>query len=481
MKVLFTHSYFLHFDVKQLQQSKPYPPLATLVAASYIRANGYEVYFHDVLFEKSGEAILSSLEKIKPDVLVIYDDGFNYLTKMCLTNMRHAAQQMTSFAKERGIKVIISSSDSTDHYQGYLQKGADVILLGEAEDSLAEVLHKWKHKEAITDVAGIATLLNGSIKKNDRRLVRTDLDALPFAAWDLLDITPYKASWKKHGYFSINMATTRGCPFKCNWCAKPIYGNRYNTRSPELVVEELALMYKLFQFDHVWFSDDIFGLKPGWVQSFNKVLQQTGLKFSFKIQMRADLLLKDDTIKNLAESGCDEVWIGAESGSQKILDAMDKGTLVEQIYDATNMMKAFGIKPCFFLQLGYLGEEKEDIDHTLKMLFDLMPYDIGVSVSYPLPGTGFYEKVKEQLTQKANWTDSDELLLMYKGTFTPAYYKSLHRYIHKKFRGRQALTEIKKIIIFKSVQFKKALSYFYFAPASMAELFKLRSLQATDQ
>lgn len=473
MKVLFTHSYFFSFDAKQLHQSKPYPPLATLVAASFIRQNKYDVYFHDVHFEKSATSIVSSLENVKPDVLVIYDDGFNYLTKMCLTNMREATHEMIVLAKERGIKIIVSSSDSTDHYENYIKRGADVVLLGEAEDSLLEVLDKWKNKDTIADVAGIASDNNGIIKANARRLVRTNLDALPFAAWDLLDITPYRSAWKQHGYFSINMATTRGCPFKCNWCAKPIYGNRYNTRSPEHVVKELVLIHQLFQFDHVWFSDDIFGLKPGWIKSFHSELQKTGLRFSYKIQMRADLLLKDEAIKNLADSGCDEVWIGAESGSQKILDAMDKGTTLEQIYDATHTMKACGIKPCFFLQLGYLGEQKEDIDLTLKMLFELMPYDIGVSVSYPLPGTGFYEKVKEQLTQKANWTDSDELLLMYKGTFTPGYYKTLHRYIHKKFRGKQALLEFKKIMQFKSIRLFKALSYFYFTFASMIEKNKL--------
>ena len=174
------------------------------------------------------------------------------------------------------------------------------------------------------------------------------------------------------------------------------------------------------------------------------MLQKENISIRYKIQSRADLLVKDDTVRSLAESGCEEVWIGAESGSQKILDAMDKGTSIQQIEEGTLLMKKYGIKPCFFLQFGYLGESWEDIQLTEKMLFDLMPADIGVSVSYPLPGTKFYEKVKTDLKQKANWTDSDELLMMYNGTFSPEFYKKFHRYIHKKYRAKQTWLKVKK-------------------------------------
>ena len=269
-------------------------------------------------------------------------------------------------------------------------------------------------KESIHGIGGISFLERGEVKQNPKRPILTDLTSLPLPAWDLVDITPYQEAWRKHGYFSINIATTRGCPYKCNWCAKPIYGNRYNSRSPQHVVDEIKLIKSHFDFDHIWFCDDIFGLKPKWVQDFNEILKSEKINLKYKIQSRADLLLKDDTIKSLAESGCDEVWIGAESGSQKILDAMDKGTSIHQIEESTVLMKKYGIKPCFFLQFGYLGEEWEDIQATLKMLSKLMPHDIGVSVSYPLPGTKFYDIVKSELTEKANWTDSDELLMMYK-------------------------------------------------------------------
>ena len=453
MKVLFTHSYFLQFDEKQRVQRKPYPPLATIQAASYLRENQFDVALFDTNFSNSAEELIPHLEKEKPDVLVIYDDGFNYLTKMCLTKMREAAFEMIQMARLRNIPVFVSSSDSTDHFEEYLEKGADAVILGEAEETLLEVCKALKENKNPKEIDGLSRLENGNSIKNKGRKILTDLSSLPLPAWDLINIKPYQDAWSIHGYFSINLATTRGCPFKCNWCAKPIYGNRYNSRSPQHVVDEIKLIKSLFEFDHIWFCDDIFGLKPNWVQEFSNILVDEGIRIPFKIQSRADLLVKDDTVKSLADAGCDEVWIGAESGSQKILDAMDKGTLVSQIEDGTKLMKKHGIKPCFFLQFGYLSEEWEDIQATFDMLFSLMPHDIGVSVSYPLPGTKFYDVVKTQLGEKANWTDSDELLMMYEGTYSPEFYKKLHRFIHKRVREKQSLINLKKGKVMDAVRY----------------------------
>lgn len=441
MKILITHNYYLPLDAKQWATRKPYPPLATLFAASALREAGYHTIFHDVQFESSPKHFETVLRDTKPNIVILYEDGFNYLTKMCLTAMRDAAFAMINQAKTLGCKVVISGSDSTDHYELYLNHGADFVLFGEADETLIQLLGQMDSPEK---VAGIAYTRAGKTQTTQRKPVLTRLDELPYPAWDLLDIVPYQNAWKMHGYFSINTATTRGCPFKCNWCAKPIYGNRYNSHSPQYIVNLITQMRALFSFDHIWFCDDIFGLKPGWVQEFSKLMKENGLKIPFKIQSRADLLVKENTVQALAEAGCDEVWIGAESGSQKILDAMDKGTTIAQIEESTRLMKSHGIKPCFFLQFGYPSEEWFDIQKTIAMVEKLKPFDIGISVSYPLPGTVFYENVKNQLGEKANWTHSDELLMMYRGHFSAGFYKKLHRYIHRKFRAASAVERFKK-------------------------------------
>jgi radical SAM superfamily enzyme YgiQ (UPF0313 family) len=479
-EVLITNTYFLHLDPKQWRLMQPYAPLGTLYAAAVLREAGFGVSFFDNTFCTSSSDFRSHVNKVHPRFVIICDDGFNYLTKMCLTNMREACFEMIAHAKQMGSTVIVSSSDATDHDRSYLGSGADFIVKGEAEITLRELLRALKNGNNSPEaIPGLSFRKEGKMIATPAREVLRDLDALPDPAWDLANMKQYQSKWRgKHGYFSMNIVTTRGCPFKCNWCAKPIYGNRYNSRSPEKVVAEIKFLLERFQPDHFWFCDDIFGLKPGWIKKFAELVQQERLTFRFKIQCRVDLLLEENNIESLATAGCDSVWVGAESGSQKILDAMDKGTKVEQIYEATRLLRKHGIKPAFFLQFGYPGESAKDIERTEKMLFDLMPDDIGVSVSYPLPGTRFYEMVKEDLKSKSNWTDSDDLALMYQGTYSPQFYKQLHRYIHKRFRREQGVQSVKKFFAqpfsLDRIQWRRMIMLPYFIPMSWWSKRRLR-------
>ena len=434
----------MRYDPKQWATGQPYPPLATIGAAALLREHGYHVSLFDTMFVESPDQVIKQLSAERPDFFVVYDDGFNYLTKMCLTNMRDAAFRMIQLARRQGCTVVVCSSDSTDRYQEYLEKGADFVLLGEGEQTLLELATTISAgRDDFSQISGLAWLQNKLPVRNAARKVMKDLDSLPLPAWDLVDIESYRQIWMgHHGYFSLNVSTTRGCPFKCNWCAKPIYGNRYNARSPQHVVEEIKMLKTRYGFDHIWMCDDIFGLRPDWVQAFAELVRQEGLHFRFKIQSRADLLVQENYVRALARAGCDNVWMGAESGSQKILDAMDKGTKIEQIAEATNLLREHGIHPGFFIQFGYPGETKEDIDLTIRMINHLLPDEIGISVSYPLPGTVFYERVKSELKEKTNWTDSDELQLMFRNTYPPAFYKQLHRYVHRSYRWHFALRQL---------------------------------------
>ncbi|HVY74971.1 MAG TPA: radical SAM protein [Puia sp.] len=482
-RILMTHAYFLRLDPKQWSIGLPYPPLGTLYGAACLREVGYQVSVFDTQFCEGPTAIKEALAAVDADIFVIYDDGFNYLTKMCLTNMRQAALTMIALAKARGMTVIVSGSDATDHYREYLNEGADFILIGEAENTLVQLANALG--EGIKDFSGIAGLAykeDEKFFKTKPRSVMTNLDALPWPAWDLIDLTPYRTTWTKHaGYFSLNMATTRGCPFKCNWCAKPIYGNRYNARSPQQVVAELKWLKAQYHFDHIWFCDDIFGLKPGWLNEFAGLLEKENLKFRFKIQARADLLLQENNVSALARAGCENIWMGAESGSQKILDAMDKGIRVEQVKEATRLIRKHNMNPSFFIQFGYPGENKSDIEMTIRMINELLPYELGISVSYPLPGTVFYERVRNDMQQKTNWTDSDEMALMFRNTFQPAFYKQLHRFVHRSYRKHLAYENARQFL--KAPlhggwrQLVKSLRAFYYIPATLIDKRKLNQLE----
>ena len=382
-----------------------------------------------------------ALHEHQPRYAVLYEDNFNYLSKMCLLRMRQAAFRMIEMAKSRGCTVILCGADATDHYESYLEQGADYVLIGEGEETLVELLN---HLSAEKDPRQIIGFVTSRSQQVQRRPDISELDKLPFPAWDLVDVEKYRAIWlKRHGYFSMNMVTTRGCPFHCNWCAKPIWGQRYHSRSPENVAAEMKWLRETYHPDHIWFADDILGLKPGWLPRLAEALQAQESLIPFKCLSRADLLTRAGEVEALARAGAQTVWMGAESGSQKILDAMDKGTKVEQIHEATRRLKKAGIRVGFFLQFGYPGETRVDIEKTIQLVRDCEPDDIGISVSYPMPGTKFYAAVREQLGEKQNWQDSNDLAMLYQGPFSTEFYRKLHSVVHKEFRARKAWKSLK--------------------------------------
>ena len=445
--ILFTHSYFLRFDPKELRAMTPYPPLGTLYAASVARTLGLTPALFDSMLAGRESDIVPLIRRLRPRAVAIYDDDFNYLTKMCLSRMREAAFTLVRLAREEGCTVIVHGSDAADHAEEYIARGADYVLCGEGEGPLTELLRAlFNGTGDPRAVEGIACTADGRVRRNAVRPPARDLDSLPMPAWDLIDAHRYRELWMKHhGYFSLNMVTTRGCPFHCNWCAKPIYGQTYASRSPAHVVTEMLHLRDAFSPDHIWFCDDIFGLKPGWIEEFSAEVQRRGALIPFKCLARVDLLLKPGVIEHLSASGCASVWVGAESGSQKILDAMEKGTTVGQIYEASRRLQSAGIRTGFFLQFGYPGETLADIERTLTMVRECRPDDIGISVSYPLPGTPFYESVRRSLGGKKNWTVSEDLDLMFPGAFPPDFYRALHAVTHKRLRIWQGLDQAREL------------------------------------
>jgi anaerobic magnesium-protoporphyrin IX monomethyl ester cyclase len=436
ISILVCHSYFLRFDQKQQKRAKPYPPLASLQVAAMLRAAGHEVSFFDAMLADDLNFYQRRLEVIKPQVVLFYEDNFNFLSKMCLGKMRDACFEMISGARVSGMRIIAAGSDASDAPDAYLDAGADVVLHGEALAALVAVISRLDHSPAIGNADLAAGLPDVSHSANGlpvrsvaaAPLPEPSLAALP--AWDLIDIEKYRRVWRSaHGYFSLNMAASRGCSFRCNWCAKPIWGNQYLQRPAADMAAEMLHLKRHYRPDHIWFADDIFGFKVDWVNEFGAALAAAGGGVPFTIQLRADLV-SVRMASALRDAGCKEVWIGAESGSQKILDAMNKGTRVGENIAARRMLRDAGIRVGFFLQLGYLGEELDDILATRRLIDEARPDDVGVSVAYPLPGTKFYELVKEQLGAKRNWQESNDLEMMFHGTYTSEFYRTVRNLLH---------------------------------------------------
>ncbi|MEI7036693.1 B12-binding domain-containing radical SAM protein [Fulvimonas yonginensis] len=431
-----THTYYLHYDRKQWERGKPYPPLATIQIAAFLRARGHRVSLFDAMLAEGVEAYAASLRPAAPALVVMYEDNFNFLTKMCLSRMREAACAMIGQARAAGARVIVAGSDATDQPDAFLAAGADVVLLGEGVAALAELVQRLDRDPALevgawTDgIAGVAAREHGQLAVRRIGVQPPDAHLVEAPAWDLVDIERYRAFWKaRHGYFSLNMAASRGCPFRCNWCAKPIWGNHYRQRPAAEIAAEMTHLKRAFAPDHIWMADDIFGFYLDWVQAFAEHLRRSGGSVPFTIQARADLISEAMAVA-LAQAGCVEVWIGAESGSQRVLDAMNKGTRVADLITARERLGRHGVRVGFFVQLGYLGEELDDLLATRALVAQAAPDDIGVSVSYPLPGTRFYEKVKAQLGRKTHWEDSADLAMMFRGAYDSEFYREVRDLLH---------------------------------------------------
>lgn len=429
--VLLTHSNHLFYDRKQVEKMQPYPPLQTLLAAAVLRRSGLNVSVCDVTLENPEQKIQEFFERSAPRLVIVCEDDFNFLTKMCLVRNRELAFWIARFAKEHGCGTAVHGSDASDHVVEYLDAGFDHVLIGEVEDTILDLASGGR----IDAIPGLAHRANGRVHYNARRHLRADLDALPSPAWDMIDMQQYRRAWiSRHGFFSLNMVSSRGCPYRCNWCAKPIYGNQYHVRSPFRVAQEMLYLKRTYQPHHIWFADDIFGLSARWTAEFSEAVEALDAGIPFKMQSRCDLMRRH-TVAALKRAGCCEVWMGAESGSQRILDAMDKSIRVEDIYYARENLGRHGIRVGWFLQFGYPSESWDDIEATVRMVRETRPDDIGVSVSYPLPGTKFYQLVSAQIGKQTNWSESGDLAMMFRGTYSSEIYRALADALHLEVRN----------------------------------------------
>ncbi len=430
--ILLAHSNFIALDQKQLAKMKPYSPLSTLLCAALLRDAGHVIGLFDATFAAGVEAFELTLNRLRPAAVAIMEDNFNFLTKMCTTVRRETALTMIRMARTRGCRIAVNGPDASDHAALYLAAGADAVLLGEGEMALHDLVECWERGDG--DAAAIPGLIipgpDGPHHTAPRRSLQ-GLDALPQPAWDLVDAADYRAAWRQHhGELSWNVATSRGCPYACNWCAKPSFGRRYTMRSPHDVVDEMARLKREIAPDHLWFVDDIFGLDVEWVRTFADAVQQRGARIPFTMQSRVNLMT-DRAVAALAAAGAREVWLGVESGSQAIIDRMDKGTTVEAARTATRALKRHGIRACWFIQLGYPSEQWEDLIATRDLIRAEAPDEIGVSVAYPLPGTEFYDRVHAQLGPQRNWKDTGELAMLFQGTFDTALYREVRDILHR--------------------------------------------------
>jgi radical SAM superfamily enzyme YgiQ (UPF0313 family) len=411
---------------------QPYMPLGTLYAATALREKGIGVAAFDSMLDEPSAKFAAMLEQHQPKIVAVYEDDFNFLSKMCLTRMREVAWEMAKAARAMGAIAIAHGSDSTDNPVLFLENGFNYVLCGEAEETLVQLCTAILGGEEIPEIDGLVRLdEHGHLVQSSKQLSKNPAWAeLPFASRDLINMEPYRAAWmKSHGYFSTNMVSSRGCPYRCNWCAKPISGNKFHLRPAAAVAEEMKLLKMRAGVQHIWFGDDVFALNQHWVEEFAEEVAKRDAVIPFKIQSRADLM-SEHTVQHLKAAGCAEVWMGVESGAQAVIDAMDKGLSLSSVILARRRLKEADIRACYFLQFGYPGETWVELQETIAFVRETRPDDIGISFSYPLPGTIFYDRVRTQLGHKRNWTDSDDLCIMFKAAYKTEFYRAVRDALH---------------------------------------------------
>jgi len=413
MKLLLTHAYFIHSDAKEQQIMKPYAPLGILYLSSHLRAGGFDVEIYDSTFG-SREELFRILHDGPPAALGIYG---NLMT-------RGNVLDIVAVARAAGWRVILGGPEPQNYAAEYLAAGADVIVAGEGEIAVEQLMSANFDPDAFSHIDGIVFRNSqGAVVRNNPARLIANLDEQPWPDRERIDIPRYMRTWREHhGKASISVITTRGCPYQCNWCSHSVYGHTHRRRSPRAVAEEVEWLLRRYEPDMLWIADDVFTIHPGWLFEYAAELTRRGIRIPFECITRADRVNQRvaDTLRDL---GCMRVWIGSESGSQRILDSMQRGVTVQQVQSAVRMCRENGIQTGMFLMWGYEGEEIGDVEATIEHVRECRPDIFFTTVSYPIKGTPYFNKIADKLVNVKPWAAGTDRDIRVRGRHSRRFYQ----------------------------------------------------------
>jgi anaerobic magnesium-protoporphyrin IX monomethyl ester cyclase len=441
MKVLLTHGYFLADDPKEQAIMKPYVPLGILYISSWLEQHAIANEVFDSTF-KTFELQLNYIRDYRPDIIAVYT---NLMTKL---NVLRLVKAVKADPELKHIPVILGGPEVRNHAENFLQHGADILIVGEGEETVLEVVKHFENTGEIPEnIDGTAVLKDGKLHMNaERKLVR-DINQLPSPNRKKVDLKLYLNAWKeRHGYNMVSVSTMRGCPYTCKWCSRAVYGGTYRRRSPALVVDELTEIMRDYNPDRIWFVDDVFTISHKWLQEFADEIERRQLKVSYEIISRADRM-SEEVISLLKKSGCFRVWIGAESGSQRIIDAMDRRVDVQQVRSMIRQSRKQGIEAGTFIMLGYPGETRADIKETIKHLVESAPDLYTITIAYPIKGTRLYEEVESKITTSLNWAESTDRDIDFSRTYSRRYYEYAVRWVYNAVGASRTQNPVKKLYL----------------------------------
>lgn len=445
MKVFLTHGYFIREDEREQRIMKPYPPLGLLYVAAHLRACGHEVTVYDSTFGER-EELLRRIGAGQPDCIAIY---VNLMTRANVVSLMGRIRATAGLAN---VPIVLGGPETRNHAAAFLSNGATVCVVGEGERTAEEVIAviATGKRNAWHEVNGIAFMDDqGNTVFGKEREKLKEVDALPLPARDLIDIGAYQRAWKvRHGYSALSVSTMRGCPYTCRWCSRAVYGLSYRRRSAACVADELGQLVATYAPDRFWFVDDVFTISHKWMEAFADALDARGLRIAYECITRADRM-NEAVIALLKRSGCVQVWIGAESGSQRIIDAMDRRVDVGQVRTMLRESKRAGIGTGTFIMLGYPGETEADILETVEHLKQSDPDQFTITLAYPIAGTELHAEVREDMTNVPDWATSSDRDQDFRRAYRKGYYRHAIRYLthavhaHQQWKQGKALNAAK--------------------------------------
>tara|TARA_R110002050_G_scaffold158191_2_gene286991 strand:+ start:18116 stop:19498 length:1383 start_codon:yes stop_codon:yes gene_type:complete len=422
MDVFLTHGYFIQEDEAEQKIMRPYPPLGLLYISAYLKQNNLSVTVFDATFSSYSE-LQKALLTHQPKVIGVYA---NLMTKVNNIRLMQWVKTQPELAHS---KIVMGGPDVTYNYQNYLRFGADFIVIGEGEQTMLELSTRIIQNLPFTEITGIAYASDSEFVKTAPREKLKDLSQLPSPDRAAIDLNLYLKAWKKHhGTNTLNISTQRGCPYTCKWCSTAVYGQSYRRQSPVLVANEIEELIATYQPDSLWFVDDVFTVNHRWLGELYSEFKSRKIKIPFEIITRAERL-NETVLQQLKEMGCSKIWIGAESGSQRIIDLMDRRVNIDLVRDMIIKTQEFGIDTGTFIMVGYPTETEEDIAQTVQYLKDANPTNFTITVAYPIKGTGLYEQVLSKITTQLNWHESTDRNIDFKRTYSRKYYDYAVRYI----------------------------------------------------
>jgi radical SAM superfamily enzyme YgiQ (UPF0313 family) len=415
MSIILTHAYYLFEDQKEQQIMRPYAPLGLLYISAYLNENAIENHVYDSTFY-SRDAQLAFIEEKQPKAVALYT---NLMTKV---NIIKLVKILNKEAKYGFPKIILGGPDITYNIENYLNTGVHFLIIGEGEQTTLELYNAIDKNEDYSAINGIAYIENGNIKKTPPRIRMKSLKELPLPNRAAIPIEKYLETWKTyHGQSSMTVSTQRGCPYTCKWCSTAVYGQSYRRRPPNMVAQELQILKTIYKPDSIWFVDDVFSVSHKWIEQFHKEVIKQDAIIPFECITRAERL-DDHILQLLKEAGCYRIWIGAESGSQKIIDAMDRRVDVNVVKEAIQKTNALGMETGTFIMVGYPGENEQDILETINYLKAADPTHFTITIAYPIKGTSLYNEIENKITIKPNWETSTDRDIDFNRTFSRKFY-----------------------------------------------------------